>query len=127
MKLLEAASGALATARRLWKLVRQLRGQKVELLRETGSVLAQLGRIDPLVGYASIGDHGKMVLDYQRSLGVQGKVWVVHDVNADGRTAAATSERDANEDRSRRRSLLRSSASSAGSHRTLAPPALART
>ena len=92
VKLLEAGNGALSAARQGWKQVRQLRAQKVEFLRETGSVLAQLGRIDPLVGYVSIGDHGKMVLDYQRSLGVQGKVWVVHDVNPDDGKAAAAKE-----------------------------------
>jgi SAM-dependent methyltransferase len=109
--LLVSSSGALATAVRSWKQLRQLRAQKQELLRETMSVFAQLGRLGsstsprwgppttahartrrgacapppPLVGYVSIGDHGKMVLDYRRALELTGKVWVVHDVNADNR------------------------------------------
>ena len=84
-KLLTDQSDAMSTARRAWKQVRQLRLQKNELRRETASLLSQLGRLGTLTGYVSIGDHGKMVLEYQRALDLRGKVWVVHDVDADAR------------------------------------------
>ena len=83
-----------AAAQRAWKQVRQLKAQKVELVRETGSLLSQLGRLGTLTGYVSMGDHGKMVLEYQRALGLKGKVWVVHDVNADADTSTGSEGRD---------------------------------
>ena len=43
--LLAESKGPLAAATRAWKQIRQLRAQKQEFLRETASVLAQLGRL----------------------------------------------------------------------------------
>lgn len=82
--------GPVAQAGRMWKQVKQLRCQKAELLRETCSILGQLGRLGSghagsLIGYVSIGDNGKMVHELRRSCGLTGEVWVVHDADPDAR------------------------------------------
>ena len=70
-------AGALAQAGRAWRGLKQLGAQKTELLRETASVLARIGRLDGSVkNYASFGDNGKMVLNFARDLKINGNVYL---------------------------------------------------
>lgn len=65
-----------------WNQLKQLREQKVELTRETLSIFSRMGKIGQLHDYVSIGDNGKLVLMLREALKMQGKVWIVHDVNS---------------------------------------------
>ncbi len=46
---------------------------------ETLSIVAKLGKVGHLHDYIGIGDNGKLVLSLRESLGMQGRVWVIHD------------------------------------------------
>ena len=48
------------------------------------SILARLGLMGRLHSYASIGDHGKLVLPLRRALGLSGPAYIVHDVQVRG-------------------------------------------
>lgn len=72
----------MAMLQKTWKQLKQLREQKNELARETVSIMSRLGKIGQLHDYVNIGDNGKMVLPLREALDMRGRVWIVHDVNA---------------------------------------------
>jgi hypothetical protein len=81
--LLATSNGPVAAATRVWKQIKQLHDQKRELVRETASVISQLGRSGRIDGYVSCGDNGKLVIDLRRALQLTGAVYIVHDENPD--------------------------------------------
>ena len=76
---IEESSGGLDFLSRKWNALKQLNKQKVELCRETKSVICRLGKLGILHDYVSIGDHGKLVLPLRETLGMKGRAIVVHD------------------------------------------------
>jgi SAM-dependent methyltransferase len=78
---LSAGSGPVAGLTQAWRGVKQLRAQKVELVRETGAILGRLGRLNNVRDYVCIGDNGKTVLPFREELGLRGQVYVVHDID----------------------------------------------
>ncbi len=79
----------------LWSQVKQLSDQKRELVRETVSVLARLGRVGHVHDYCSIGDHGKLILPLRKAVGMRGRAWIVHDELGNESNIAAVLERAA--------------------------------
>jgi hypothetical protein len=69
--------GPLAALTSQWKKVSQLREQKVEFRDEVARILGRLGVIGLVKDYVAVGDSGKMVLELNSSLGVNGTVWTV--------------------------------------------------
>lgn len=78
-QLAAGAGGPIVQLARLWKSITQLRAQRRELTRETASILARLGRLGAVHDYASVGDHGKMVLAFKDTFKMCGNMYVVHD------------------------------------------------
>jgi hypothetical protein len=66
----------------IWKSAKQLREQKHEICRETVSLVTKLGKYGRLRDLVSIGDFGKLVLEFRRNLGMDGNVWIVNDSNS---------------------------------------------
>jgi hypothetical protein len=75
--------GAMGQAKMAWKQIKQLRAQKDELVRQTGSILNRLDRLGKVRDMVSIGDHGKMVIPFRETLGIGGYVWIVNDTESD--------------------------------------------
>lgn len=88
-------AGPISQLTGVWSQVRQLADQKKELVRETVSVLARLGKIGQIHNYCSIGDHGKLVLPLRKALDMRGRVWIAHDVNGSETDVGAVLERGA--------------------------------
>lgn len=79
----------------LWSQISQLSQQKTELVRETVSIMARLGKVGHVHDYCSIGDHGKLILPLRKALGMSGKAWIVHDEEAGENDIPAVLERGA--------------------------------
>jgi FAD/FMN-containing dehydrogenase/SAM-dependent methyltransferase len=89
----------LARVSGLFSAVKQLNAQKAELVRETVSVLARLGKVGAIHAYCSIGDHGKIVLPLREALGMRGRTFIVNDVDAKEDDVPACLERGATDGR----------------------------
>lgn len=66
----------------IWKTIKQLRSQKIEITRETTSILSRLGKLGYINDYMSIGDVGKTVLSFKDSFNLNGKIYIVNDQDA---------------------------------------------
>ena len=98
-KQIELRRSPLSKLSGLWAGIKQLSAQRAELVRETVSVLARLGKVGVTHSYCSIGDHGKLVLALREALGMQGRAWIAHDVDAKEEDVSACLERGANDGR----------------------------
>ena len=78
-QLQQSSTGPTTQLGNLWRGLRQLRAQRTELTRETGAILARLGRLGSVHDYASVGDHGKLVLAFRDTFGMRGTSYVVND------------------------------------------------
>jgi len=96
-KQIEQRGPPLSKLSGLWAGIKQLSAQRAELVRETVSVLARLGKVGVMHSYCSIGDHGKLVLALREALGMLGRAWIAHDVNAKEDDVPACLERGAND------------------------------
>ncbi|KAK3245457.1 hypothetical protein CYMTET_30940 [Cymbomonas tetramitiformis] len=72
--------GALAI-RKGYRQLQQLGQQTTEVMEQLSSLLADLGRSQrrDIKDVMTIGDPGRLVLPLKRLLGINGRVWVVHD------------------------------------------------
>ena len=80
-RLSSTGEGVLNKLLDLRRGVAQLRHQRKELVRETVALVARLGRLHALDDYASVGDHGKLVLCLRDALPSlrSGRTWILHD------------------------------------------------
>lgn len=81
---LGGSAGLLAEAGKAWRGVKQIHGQRKELLRQAQHILGKLGRLGSLDGLVCVGDPGKLVLELQSVCGVRGAVHVLNDEDPDG-------------------------------------------
>lgn len=74
-------SGFVHDLTKMRKSIAQLRTQRREITREIASIASRCGQIGRLHDYVSIGDNGKVVTSLREAIGLNGKVWIVHDTN----------------------------------------------
>jgi SAM-dependent methyltransferase len=69
----------LYTFVKIYKSLKQLITQKIELTREYHSILSMIGRIGLIDNYVCIGDSGKLIPKFKRVLKVKGNIYILHD------------------------------------------------
>lgn len=67
-KLRTDAAGPTAQLNKMWKSDKQLHAQRKEITRELAAILSRIGMFGKIKDYVSIGDNGKFVLTFEKSI-----------------------------------------------------------